>query len=385
MRGLKLLSDTIFRVSYLRNSTLYRQFINLAIASLIVIIIYNFISLVFLSSSIVRDPIITIIGIAVILISLLFYGISLFLIFVLFLNKGKKLIIFNNLSWSILRFYLILFICFTILFYFCVTPLNLPLGIENHFGFASFLILSSFFGYFVLRHPLAKLNKTKVVSAAEYFLFQIAFCAILLELGIAIWVRFTDSPLAVYSKNARGTIQFFHAQQGDMFWGFPFNSLGFYDREFCSTDETRFVVNAFSDSFGIGIVPLSHNFLEITERKLQDTFSNKGICINNFSVEGINVPEYLELYKNEARGFPCDVTMVCIFVGNDILDVEKTNNIMNVWNFSRWRLPNIIHNIYILKISSKKEKNLLSIGRADPSQSNNATGLFMIQLIKPLI
>lgn len=359
-------------VSFLRNAKLYRLLINLAIAGcLIVIIIYNFISLIYLSQKLIHDPIITNTHLTVIITCLIFYGISVVPVFLLFSNKNNFI---NSFSFSILRFYLILFFCFTILFYFCVTPLKLPLRIENHFGFASFLIFSIFSGYYILKHPSTKLNKIKAFSASEYLLFQIAFCAILLELGLAIWVRFTDSPLAVYSKNARGKIQLYRAKPGNMFWGVPFNSLGFYDKEFCTTGEAGFVVNAFSDSFGVGIVPLSHNFLKIAERRLQDTFSNKGICINNFSVEATGVPEYLELYKNEARGFPCDVTMVCIFVGNDIEDVEKTNNINNVWNFSRWHLPNIIHNIYVLNVSSKKEKNLLSIGRTDPSQSNNGTG-----------
>ena len=99
-------------------------------------------------------------------------------------------------------------------------------------------------------------------------------------------MRFTDSPLAVYSKNARGKIQLYRAKPGNLFWGVPFNSLGFYDREFCSTNEDRIVVNAFSDSFGLGIVPFSHNFLKVAERRLKNTFSNKGIYINNFSVPG---------------------------------------------------------------------------------------------------
>ena len=81
----------------------------------------------------------------------------------------------------------------------------------------------------------------------------------------------------------------------------------------------------------------------------------------------------MELYKNEARSFPCDITMVCIFVGNDIDELKKYRGVQNIWNFSRWRLPNVIRNIYILQVSAKKETNLSSIGQTDPSRAVTST------------
>ena len=146
MRRFRFFADAICH-AFPPLTTLYRQPINRLITCLILIVIFNFISLVLFTPPSIQ---VSIVDRTVFFLSLLLYGLSLLLF--ISIIKGKIFISAINPSFFILRFYLILFFSFTIVFYFCVTPLNLGLRIENHFGFASFLI-SIFSGFYMLHSP----------------------------------------------------------------------------------------------------------------------------------------------------------------------------------------------------------------------------------------
>lgn len=109
--------------------------------------------------------------------------------------------------------------------------------------------------------------------------------------------------------------------------GFPFNSEGFYDKEFrLEKDPDVFRIVALGDSFCVGIVHYELNFLTLLEKELDGwrrARGEGGVEILNMGIGGAEPQEYHYLYVTEGRRYEPDLVLVNFFVGNDVEDYQE--------------------------------------------------------------
>jgi hypothetical protein len=148
--------------------------------------------------------------------------------------------------------------------------------------------------------------------------------ALLLEIGLRVYVPFSNSPLflpeKVESADETAEVELRVAQRrSTRLFGVPFNSLGFRDQEVevpKPDDVFRTVVLA--DSFGvISRVPDSHFFLNLAEADLAGTTGAKRPELVNLGISAIGPHHYLAVLKRWGIWLDPDLVVVCFFLGND--------------------------------------------------------------------
>jgi hypothetical protein len=273
------------------------------------------------------------------------------LILVAYLFRTRRLR--GILSPQSFRVYLILFVAWVILFHLAFSSTELARKAVQHLCLSLFLLVGLLAARFRDR-----VGTTPARRILEFILFQAALFVVLMEIALAVWMHFSDSPLALDQGNPQKTLQTYRLKPGTKLYGFPANSLGYYDTEFTARGPSRFVVNSIADSFGICPVPLTSNFLFVAEQLLRAHIPGRDVFINNFGVPATGLPEYVELYRKETAAFPSDVTMVCIFVGNDIEFLRKYR-VESIWSFSNWRVYRVTGRILALL----RERQISRIGQ----------------------
>lgn len=122
------------------------------------------------------------------------------------------------------------------------------------------------------------------------------------------------------------------------FFGYPFNANGYYDKEFYVAGEGDCVVAFVADSFGLGVVPYPFNVTTVAEEKLQQEWA--GHCnrtdIFNFGVPKMAMKGYVQVLTHETPVYTPDLTVLCIFVGNDIFTADASTFVHS--HLQNWRL-----------------------------------------------
>jgi hypothetical protein len=158
--------------------------------------------------------------------------------------------------------------------------------------------------------PLAR----RVWSIVELAAFSVGVAALGLELGLRAWAASNPSALtARVGAGPRELVKRFRCQPGEVRFGFPCNSRGFYDEEFMrrDADDATPLVASIGDSFSVGMVPHPLHFTTICETQLDAR-------IDNIGVAGVGPAEYLTLLVEEALPLAPDMILVGVFVGNDL-------------------------------------------------------------------
>ena len=156
----------------------------------------------------------------------------------------------------------------------------------------------------------------RIARGLELTLFALCAGIFGLEFGLRTWANAYPSPM--FARVGGGSAELVHrfrCKPGQVRFGFPCNSDGFYDEEFRRKQpgEPARVV-AIGDSFGLGAVPHAWNYTTIVEEL-------GGLRVDNMGVAGIGPPEYLSLLIEEALPLEPDLILISVFVGND-LNVE---------------------------------------------------------------
>ncbi len=161
---------------------------------------------------------------------------------------------------------------------------------------------------------------------------------ILVEFALTSYDYWRFSTAFLYNTRAQEIFANFRETLRHDFFGYPFNSDGYYDKEFYVSGEDDCVVAWIADSFGMGIVPYPWNVTTVAEERLQDAWGDQ--CtrtdVFNFGVPKMGMKGYVQVATFETPEYKPDLTVLCVFVGNDIFTADAT---IFVHSFvQNWRL-----------------------------------------------
>ncbi len=162
-----------------------------------------------------------------------------------------------------------------------------------------------------------EVRSPRLARALDLIAFSLATALVGLELGLRGWTAFRPTPLLARVQAGPGTVvDRFRCAPGEVRFGFPCNSRGYYDEEFTRRGEGdgRRLVAVVGDSFSVGAVPHAFHYTTVAEELT-------GARLDSFGVAGIGPPEYAHLIATEVLPLAPDEVVVALFVGND-LDVE---------------------------------------------------------------
>jgi SGNH hydrolase-like domain, acetyltransferase AlgX len=105
-------------------------------------------------------------------------------------------------------------------------------------------------------------------------------------------------------------------------FGFTLNSRGFHDTEF-QQDKTPGSIRivGIGDSFVFSVVPYEYNFLTLLEDNMNAP-SDRRFEILNMGVPSTSPREYFSVLVKEALPLKPDAALICIFVGNDFIEIS---------------------------------------------------------------
>ncbi len=167
----------------------------------------------------------------------------------------------------------------------------------------------------------------------DVMLFNLCLTAILVEAALRIAAYVSPSPLLVQDDVRATELMRAKAQQqqpGQLRFGFPFNTQGYYDTDFTNPSPTGKRIGSIGDSFSIGVVPHYFHFTTVVERQL----SAFGVEVENFGYPAIGPFEYLHLLRTDVLPRKPDLVAVNVFVGNDLSEAKRLeieHPILRLW------------------------------------------------------
>jgi len=204
-----------------------------------------------------------------------------------------------------------------LLFYLVVTGVAFAVWLgQPYHRLVALLSLAASFGLFVLlvrlREPLLRRLPARPLRIADFALLNLCLLLVFAELGLRGLARWRPSPLfARATADAEDWIRQYRARPGSIYYGFPYNSEGYYDEEFEPGTADRPVVVVIGDSFSVGVVPHSFHYTTVAERLL------RGCSLQNRGVASIGPAEYLHILLNEALDQKPSAIVIGLFVSND--------------------------------------------------------------------
>ena len=104
---------------------------------------------------------------------------------------------------------------------------------------------------------------------------------------------------------------------------FRLNSRGFKDIEPQDPKPQGSIrIAGIGDSFVYGVVPYKHNFLTLLEEKL-NSIERERYEVLNMGIPRTSPREYYSVLVKEALPLKPDVALICIFIGNDFIEVSR--------------------------------------------------------------
>jgi hypothetical protein len=154
------------------------------------------------------------------------------------------------------------------------------------------------------------LGKTIAVAMATF---------VLLEMSFRLYHYI--NPVFVFPDNSDNR---FRGKPFAPDFNFNLNSLGFKDVEFNKEKApVTLRIAAIGDSFVFGAVPYQYNFLTLLEERLNANGSGRHFEVFNMGIPRTSPREYLSVLIKEALPLNPDVILVCVFVGNDFIEISR--------------------------------------------------------------
>ena len=201
-------------------------------------------------------------------------------------------------------------------------------------------------------------------------LVNVIVTLLLTEGLVTVWATYATSHLPIDAISIEASVAQFRKKPHSRFFNFTLNSGGYHDTEFFRATEDDLVVGLLSDSFGLGVVPYAYNFATIAERHLQDALGDqyKRVAVHNFSIGGMDMPEYAFLLHTEILRTNPSYVVLCVFVGNDFYGMKTKPSRHEVFQY--WRLWILTKRILTLWEERRKGGRILRIG--EPLEADNA-------------
>ncbi|MHC4873176.1 MAG: hypothetical protein ACYTFY_15140 [Planctomycetota bacterium] len=190
-----------------------------------------------------------------------------------------------------------------------------------------------------------------ISKLVDILCFNIVLLVILLEAVLRIFSIFSNSVIFNPPNiKAKQRIERNKLRAGEMHSGFPANSLGFYDQEFINEKSAdTFRILALTDSFGVEAVSYDKNFLTILENyNISQGEIVKGIEVLNCGIDELSPEGYLYLNDKMSPIYKPDLTMVCIFIGNDITGLPEKEAALAFLDKDYWYSYFVIERYLIL-------------------------------------
>jgi hypothetical protein len=154
--------------------------------------------------------------------------------------------------------------------------------------------------------------RDRTIRALDLVAMNLCLLVVGAELSLRLAARFVHSPLLVQeSTDARDFLAANKLRPGQLRFGFPANSRGYYDDELAPN--AGCLVTAVGDSFTVGVVPHEYHFASVAERALGCPIAQIGVC-------AVGPEEYALMLRDDALPLGPDVVLIDIFVGNDIVE-----------------------------------------------------------------
>jgi hypothetical protein len=164
-----------------------------------------------------------------------------------------------------------------------------------------------------LLEPPLRRRAPRTVKAVDFAVFQLCLAAWCAEAILRAKQQWRPSALLVRADaGPRRYLDQFHLQPGQMRFGFPCDSRGYYDEETSGKRAGEFFALALGDSFSVSVGPHALHFTTVCERELGDS------SVYNMGVPAIGPPEYFELLRSEGLALRPDAIVVSLFIGNDV-------------------------------------------------------------------
>jgi lysophospholipase L1-like esterase len=148
----------------------------------------------------------------------------------------------------------------------------------------------------------------------------------LLEGSLRLYYYF--SPVFIFPDNSENR---FRGKPFVSNFGFTLNSKGFHDTEFQSEKLPGSIrIVAIGDSFVFGVVPYQYNFLTLLEDKMNRP-GDRRVEILNMGISATSPREYFSVLVKEALPLKPDAAIICIFVGNDFIEISPKPLLHHSW------------------------------------------------------
>ncbi len=158
-------------------------------------------------------------------------------------------------------------------------------------------------------------------SRTQLALFSLCLLALLAEVGLRVLGSLVPSPL--WTRTLAGVdarLAEFAFAPGEVHFGFPCNSRGFFDEEFRPPEgRGRRAIAVIGDSFSVAFVPHPLHYTTVCERAIGD------VDLLNVGWPSIGPDEYLRLLEREVLPLRPDGVVLSLFLGNDLAEVRPWN------------------------------------------------------------
>lgn len=160
----------------------------------------------------------------------------------------------------------------------------------------------------------------RALRVADWVAFNAVAVLVLAEVSLHVLQRVAPSQLLWDEGDGASSVLTQRICWEEEAFHYRCNSRGYSDEEFFDPDSGDYVVAFIGDSFGVGVVPWTHNFVTLAERELREHLKERHqrVAIHNFSVSGVDLPGYRYLLETEIVGQPFEQVVLAIFVGNDL-------------------------------------------------------------------
>jgi hypothetical protein len=184
-------------------------------------------------------------------------------------------------------------------------------------------------------------------ASGEAVLAAALLVGVAVEAGLAAWSRARIAGPLFDSSDAAERIARWRLAPGQPWLGVHANSQGFPDAEFFTAGARDLAVAVVGDSFGVGVVPYAQHFATGLEERLRTTLGARydRVAVHNVSVVSVGLSEYRWLIDEVASATNPSRTVVCVFVGNDVLDSPGWR--MGRYALQGWWLWRIPHRLWL--------------------------------------
>jgi hypothetical protein len=190
----------------------------------------------------------------------------------------------------------------------------------------------------------------RLLRALDLVAFNLLLALVAGEVAFRLLQRFAPSQVLWDESSAAASVLALRRCEPPLHFPYRCNSRGYPDEEFADPGPRDHAVALLADSFGAGSVPWRWNFATLAEREIEARLGERfeRVAIDNFGVNGANLPEYRWLFDADIRGRGYAQVVLCFFVGNDLEDSEepgRTRRPADLVRLQGWLAPEVVRRI----------------------------------------